>query len=104
MALIPSKPEDKVKLKELGIGGYVYPLDDELGLTNLPFKMTVGAMLEVSKESTRCESYEEAEKILTEKTGVRINDDTMRQVTNTLDRLSSRTTLSQLKIYGGKWA
>jgi hypothetical protein len=84
MALIPSKPEYKVKLKEMGVSGYVYPLDEALGLTSLPFKLTVGAMLEVAKESTRCESYEDAESILLEKIGVKINDDTMRQVTNTI--------------------
>jgi ribosomal protein L22 len=84
MALIPSRPIDKAKLRELGIRGYVYPLDEALGLDRLPFKMTVGVMLEIAKESSRCESYEEAEKTLRERTSIRINDDTMRQVTNTV--------------------
>jgi hypothetical protein len=82
MTLIPSKPDDKKKLIKLGVNGYVYPLDEALGLSRLPFKMTVGAMLEIAKESSRCESYEEAEKILRERTSVKINDDTMRKVTN----------------------
>jgi hypothetical protein len=59
-------------------------LDEVFGLSNIPYKMTVGTMLEIAKESTRCESYEEAEKILKERTSININDDTMRQVTNTV--------------------
>jgi hypothetical protein len=39
MALVPSKPKDKQKLKEMGIEGYVYPVDDAFGLTHLPFKL-----------------------------------------------------------------
>jgi hypothetical protein len=84
MALSPSTAEDATKLKKLGIDGYVYPLDEALGLDNLPYKMTIGLMLEIAKECTRCESYEESEKILKEKLKIQINDDSMRRVTNTL--------------------
>jgi hypothetical protein len=85
MALIPSTPKDVAKFKELGeVRGQIFPLDEALGLTKLPFKITVAAMLEIAKESTRCESYEEAEQILKEMTSIQINDDTMRKVTNTI--------------------
>jgi hypothetical protein len=87
MSLIPSSQKYADRMKELGISGLVFPLDEALGLNNLPFKMTIGAMLEIAKESSRCESYEEAEKILKEKTSVNINDDTMRHVTNTVGSL-----------------
>jgi hypothetical protein len=83
MSLIPSRPCDKERLKDLSKTSYIYPLDEALGLDRLPFKMTVGVMLEVAKESTRCESFEEAQKIL-EARNIKINDDTMRQVTNTI--------------------
>jgi hypothetical protein len=45
--------------------------------------MTTGVMLEVAKESTRCESYEEAQQILMER-NININDDTLRQAKNTV--------------------
>ncbi|MDR1085671.1 MAG: hypothetical protein LBP22_12655 [Deltaproteobacteria bacterium] len=82
MALIPSSERDKDKLKEIGITGFVYPIDEVFGFNRLPYKITIGAMLEIAKESSRCESYEEAEQILKEKTKINTNDDTMRHVTN----------------------
>jgi hypothetical protein len=83
MELIPSRACDKAKLKELGVG-YVYPLDEALRLSSLPFKMTLGTMLEIAKWSSRSESYQEAEDIIREYTRIEVNDDTMRQVTNTI--------------------
>jgi hypothetical protein len=87
MSLIPSSETDKARLKEIGIKGYVYPLDEALGLSHLPFKITIAAMLEIAKESSRCESYEEAEQILREKTMILVNDDTIRLVTNEIGRI-----------------
>ena len=83
MFLITSRPCDKVKLKNLSATSYIYPLDEALGLDRLPFKMTVGAMLAVAKESARCESFEDAQKLLEGRKMI-INDDTMRQVTNAI--------------------
>jgi hypothetical protein len=87
MALRPSFEEDRKKLREMGIEGYIFPLDDVLGFSKLPFKMTLDAMLIVAKEASRSESYEEAEKILKELTYITTNDDTIRAVTNTIGRL-----------------
>jgi hypothetical protein len=87
MALTPSSDDDLAKLKGLGFGRYVYPLDQALGLNRLPLKLTVATMLEIAKESSRCESYEEAEKILRERTRIDTNDDTMRKVTNIIGKL-----------------
>jgi hypothetical protein len=84
MALVPSRPADKARLREIGTDGYVYPLDEALGLSDLPYKITVGAMLEIAKESARCDSYEEAERTLRDRTGLKVNDDTLREVTNTV--------------------
>jgi hypothetical protein len=57
MALLPSKPSDGKRLKELGHNGYVFPLDEALGLARLPFKMTIAAMLEIARETARSNSY-----------------------------------------------
>jgi hypothetical protein len=84
MVLIPSSSSDAERLKGLGIEGYVHPLDEALGLSRLPFKITPAAMLDIAMEATRCESYEDAEQILRERSNIKINDDTMRKVTNTI--------------------
>jgi hypothetical protein len=87
MALRPSFDEDKRKLMETGVEGYIYPLDDYLGLSQLPFKMTIDAMLIVAKTASKCESYEDAEQTLKELTPIHINDDTIRAITNTIGGL-----------------
>jgi len=57
------------------------PLDDYLGISRLPFKMSVRAMLEVAFWAQNQCSYQRAEEILAKK-GININDDTIRLVTN----------------------
>ena len=57
------------------------PLDDCLGISRLPFKMSVRAMLEVAFWAQNQCSYQRAEEILA-KNGIIINDDTIRLVTN----------------------
>jgi hypothetical protein len=84
MALVPSRLEDKQLLKQLGINSYVYPLDEALGLNRLPFNMTIAAMLEVARVSTKGKSYEDAEQELRKYTDIKINDDTMRKITNVI--------------------
>ncbi|MDR2461201.1 MAG: hypothetical protein LBE38_10580 [Deltaproteobacteria bacterium] len=87
MALRPSFKEDKRLLLENGIDGYIFPLDDVLGLSRLPYKLTIEAMLTVAKEASQCESYEEAERVLKDLTLIRTNDDTIRAVTNCIGGL-----------------
>ncbi|MDR2443937.1 MAG: hypothetical protein LBE31_10515 [Deltaproteobacteria bacterium] len=87
MALRPSFEKDKNLLAENGVHGYIYPLDDALGLTQLPFKMTIESMLIVAKEASRRESYEDSEQSLKELTLITTNDDTIRSVTNTIGGL-----------------
>jgi hypothetical protein len=53
MALVPSKSEGKEKLNSLGISGHVFPLGEALGLSRLPFKMTIAAMLEAAYEARK---------------------------------------------------
>jgi hypothetical protein len=87
-ALAPSTKADAERLRELGHkGAYVFPVDEYLGVSRLPFKMTVGTMLTIAKEAIRCESFEEAQKILKERSDIDVNDDTIRLVTNTIGSL-----------------
>jgi hypothetical protein len=87
MALRPSFEEDKRLLSESGVKGYIFPLDDLLGLSKLPFKMTIESMLIMAKEASRRESYEDTERCLKELTLITSNDDTIRAVTNTVGEL-----------------
>ncbi|MDR0571457.1 MAG: hypothetical protein LBG48_01245, partial [Rickettsiales bacterium] len=82
MALIPSTPVDKAALKAFGVNGYVYPLDEALGINQLPYNVTLAAMLEVCRVATKGESFEDAENELKKYTKILINDDTMRRITN----------------------
>jgi hypothetical protein len=40
MVLIPLATKESKKLKELVVNGYVYPLDEALGLNRLPAKLS----------------------------------------------------------------
>lgn len=79
--MIAADPQSKDKLDRLGVKA-VYALDDYLGLSNLPFKMTLGAMLCCCYWAQNQGCYQNAEMVLREHTHIRINDDTIRHVTN----------------------
>jgi hypothetical protein len=95
MALRPSTKADSDKLLALGHKGHVYPLDEALEITKLPFNMTLPTMHVVAKAAVRSNSYEEAEQILKELTAVKINDDTIRKVTNSLGTMVFNNDLAQ---------
>jgi hypothetical protein len=59
----------------------VIPLDDWLGVSKLPLKMSVKAMLEVAFWAQNQGSYQRAEGIL-RRGSMRVNDTTIRQVAN----------------------
>ena len=59
----------------------VVPLDDWLGVSRLPFKMSVKAMLEVAFWAQNQCSYQRAEEIL-KRGGMMVNDTTAREVAN----------------------
>jgi hypothetical protein len=82
MLLRPSTKSDGIKLRSLEGKKFVVPIDEFLGLDKIPFKMTIGAMLEVAKWVQRSSSYEAAEKGIKEYTEIDVNDDTMRSVAN----------------------
>jgi hypothetical protein len=68
----------------------VVPLDDFLHMTGLPFKMTPELMLNVAFWAQAQSSYQEAEETIMRAYRVKINDDTIRQVTNYIGDLVFR--------------
>jgi hypothetical protein len=107
MALKASSPKDADILAGLGYKGFIYPVDEALGIAHLPFNMTVGAMLRVAKEACLANSYEEAESNLKE-INIKINDDTIRAVTNLVGALvfnneKKAADLAYAAYDSGKW-
>ncbi len=60
----------------------IYPLDCALGVDNLPFKITTEMMLDIAYIAVKMKSYQEAEDFLERIKKIRVNDDTIRGVTN----------------------
>ena len=81
-SLIPENTESKKKLFEISGVKSIYPLDEYLGISKLPFKITASAMLRIAYWSQNQSSYQRAEDTVYEIMGIRLNDDTMREVTN----------------------
>ena len=80
--LRPKSKNDAVKLREREGLGAVIPLDDYLRLSGLPFKMTPNLMLNTAYWAQNQGSYQEAEDAILRANGVKVNDDTVRQVAN----------------------
>ena len=80
--LRPDGSEAAAKLMELDGTKAVVPLDDYLGVSNLPFKITVSMMLEISYWAAKTGSYQEAEDFLKRTKGISVSDDTIRNVVN----------------------
>ena len=79
--LRPTLKEQREDLKRQTGSRSVVPLDDWLGVSRLPFKMSVKAMLEVAFWAQNQCSYQRAEEIL-KRSGVMVNDTTVREVAN----------------------
>jgi hypothetical protein len=94
-ALRPSASSDAEKLSAMGHEGFVYPADEALEITKLPFNMTLPVMRTAAEAAVRAGSYEEAEQILRELTNVKVNDDTIRKVTNSLGAMVFKNDLEQ---------
>jgi hypothetical protein len=60
----------------------VFPLDDALGISNLPFKMTPALMLRCAYWAQNQCSYQAAEDVIRRTHKLDVNDDTVRLVTN----------------------
>ena len=78
------RPTSKEQREELVLrtgSRSVVPLDDWLGVSRLPFKMSVKAMLEVAFWAQNQCSYQRTEEIL-KRNGMPVNDTTAREVAN----------------------
>ena len=76
--LIPQTPESKEALLENMHAKSVFPLDDALGISRLPFKMTPALMLRCAYWAQNQCSYQAAEDVIRDTYGMKINDDTIR--------------------------
>lgn len=79
---MPANQESKELLSSLIQTKKIIPLDDALGISNLPFKMTPALMLRCAYWAQNQCSYQAAEDVLHNIYGLDINDDTIRMVTN----------------------
>jgi hypothetical protein len=77
--IIPVNQSNKKKL--------IFPVDEALHISQLPFKVTVPAMLTIAREVCNSKSYEEAELNLKKQTNIHINDDSIRKITNYIGNL-----------------
>jgi len=80
--LRPKTKADADALHALEGVNAVVPLDDYLCLTGLPFRMTPEVMLNTAFWAQGQSSYQEAEDAIMRAYQLKINDDTVRQVTN----------------------
>ena len=86
-ALRPSTPDDAKRLGEFCDKKKIFPLDEELGLDRLPFKISISAMLEIAYWVQLIPSYDGAKKAMQRNTMINVNEDTMRSVANHIGSL-----------------
>lgn len=84
--LIPENPESRKALLESMHTKSIFPLDDALGISRFPFKMTPALMLRCAYWAQNQCSYQAAEDVIRDTYGMKINDDTIRHVTNCIGR------------------
>ena len=84
--LIPENPESKAALLNDTQAKSVFPLDDALGISGLPFKMTPALMVRCAYWAQNQCSYQAAEDVIRSTYGMEVNDDTVRHVTNCVGR------------------
>jgi hypothetical protein len=80
--LIPKNNESKERLRELCGLKSVAPLDSYLGIAGMPFKITPAAMLKIAYWAQNQSSYQRAEDAISQAMHIKVNDDTVRLVTN----------------------
>ena len=85
--LRPVTKEDAELLYKLEQKKTIIPLDIALGIDKLPFKISLSLMLELAYFAINLDSYEEAEEFFSHRFSVRVNDDTMRMIVNTIGKI-----------------
>jgi hypothetical protein len=81
-ALIGSTPNDEKRLFGLTGEKMLFPLDMALGTDKLPFKLSVGAMLEIGHWVQEVPSYQAATRAIWRNTNIETKEDTVRIVAN----------------------
>lgn len=89
--LIPYPDSKEALMKAHGVKS-VAPLDCYLGLSGLPFKITPPAMLKIAYWAQNQLSHQRAEEAIGEVLRFRVNDDTVRLVSNYVGASFSETT------------
>lgn len=85
--LLPKTQADKDALFESEHKSMIVPLDEYLGISDLPFKITVNLMLEIAYWAQCQCSYERAEEAIHKALGFKVNDDTVRMSANTIGKI-----------------
>jgi hypothetical protein len=86
--LRPTTEDDYDKLFDLEGKTSVIPMDQYLGISHLPTKLTVGAMLFTAKKAMELSSYKLAEKVLRSDHGIDICSATIMHVTNIIGNIA----------------
>jgi hypothetical protein len=92
-SLVISPSQDIKNLPDSIINKAIYPLDDALGISVLPYTYTVAAMLEAAKTAIDSVSFEHAEQTLRNRNNITIGDDTLRKVTNLIGNIAYQNDL-----------
>jgi hypothetical protein len=85
--LIPETIEDKKKLIELTGKKSIYPVDEYLGLSNLPFKITVKGMLKICNFAQRERSFKETSNLLSDACNIKLDPVTIISVVNHIGKI-----------------
>ena len=85
--LIPADEKSKKALLEKCHSKSVFPLDDALGISRIPFKMTPALMVRCAYWAQNQCSYQAAEDVMFDTYGIKVNDDTIRLVTNHIGKI-----------------
>lgn len=85
--LRPADEESRKKLMETFKKKTVVPLDEVLGTDGLPFRISVAMMIEIAYWAAKLCSYQDAEDFFMKAHGIRVGDDSIRNVTNYIGRI-----------------
>lgn len=88
--LRPSDHKSCVRLGQICGKRSVVPLDCALGIDSLPFKITCEMMAQIAYYATKMGSYQAAEELLERSRNIKLNDDTIRKVTNYIGEIVYR--------------
>jgi hypothetical protein len=74
-------------LSDLGERKNIFPLDEVIGISELPFKLSVSLMLEIAFCVQGSPSFDAAVSILAKNSGIKIDPETIREVANNIGRI-----------------